>query len=128
LEWSDTVYGDNGDRIQRRRIFPTLSGEAIGAPGKRIQMNRIEIEMATGLGTASGDGYDPEIYLEVSTDGGHSWTGMETVKIGNAGEFDLKVECYHCATFRRATFRLTQTDPVLSNITSAAVEIQEAGW
>lgn len=129
LEWDWDLNEDNGEVIQRRRVYPPFTSKTLGLPaGKRLQMNRVEIEMATGLGTAAGAGFDPEIDIEISTDSGHSFETLNTVSIGQAGEFDLKVEAYHTKTFRRATVRTTQTSPVLSSMTAAAIDVKLAGF
>lgn len=128
LEWDWNENTDNGDVLQRKRIFPPVTGEMMGVPGKRLQMSRIELEMAAGVGTATGEGYDPEIIIEVSTDGGHSWERLENAHLGKAGEFDQKVEAYHLKQFRRLVIRTTQTDPVLSSITAAAIDLKAGGY
>jgi len=128
LEWDLDVNDDNGDTIQRRRILPTIDGDALGSPGKRILMSRFELLMQVGVGLATGQGSDPIIMVEISTDGGHSFSTIQNLRFGRAGDFLTKVEAYHMASFYSATVRITQSDPVLSNIRGAAIDLDLAGF
>ena len=128
LEWDLDLNEDNGDVIQRRRILPRIDGAMLGEPGKRVQMSRFELLMQKGVGLATGQGEDPIIMVELSFDGGESWQTIQNLRFGRAGQFMQKVEAYAMDTFYEMTVRTTQTDPVLSNIRSAAIDLQLAGY
>jgi hypothetical protein len=128
LEWDMSAQDDNGDVLQRRRILPPISGATLGSDGKRVLMSRLELLMQVGLGLATGQGSDPIIMIEMSMDGGHSWETIQNLRFGRAGDFLTKVEAYHMESFYNATVRITQSDPVFSNIRSAAIDLQLAGY
>lgn len=67
------TYTNAGDVIQRRRVMSSINGKLVGAPGKRVQMSRFELIMEKGVGLITGQGEDPLIMIEYSTDGGKSW-------------------------------------------------------
>ena len=125
-EWDFNTYTDNDLVVQRQRILPVFSGERIKAPGKRIQISRFELLMERGVGNI--DQPDPVVMVEISSDGGRSWSTMGNLKVGQAGEFLKKIEYYHITSFYEATFRITTSDPNFFSIRSAAADIRTAGY
>lgn len=128
LEWDLDVNDDNGTTIQRRRVLPPINGSTLGSPGKRILMSRFELLMQKGIGLATGQGSDPIIMIEISTDGGQSFSTIQNLRFGEAGDFLIKVEAYLMASFYDATIRITQSDPVLSSIRGGAIDLKLAGY
>lgn len=125
-EWDIDTFTDDSQVIQRQRILPVISGERIKAPGKRLQMSRVELLMERGVGNA--DQTDPIVMVEVSMDGGRSWETIKYLSVGQAGEFLTKIEYYHIESFYEATVRITTSDPNFFSIRAAAIDIKLAGY
>jgi hypothetical protein len=124
--WDLETYQNDGEVMERRRTFPPISGSSLGAAGRRLQMSKIEIKMEKGVGLISGQGDDPQIIVEISTDG-HTYMEIGRPKIGRLGDFSLKVEAFALVTFYDLTVRLTVTDPVFCSIHAIDIDIKEAG-
>jgi len=125
-EWDFDTYTDNSQVIQRQRVLPTIAGERLKAPGKRIQMSRFELIMERGVGNT--DQPDPVVMVEMSMDGGRSWEVLKHLHVGRAGEFLTKIEYYHVESFYEATARITTSDPNFFSIRSAAIDVRLAGY
>ncbi len=76
-------YPDNaGEPITRER-----TGKDFFDPGYRqMQINKIQVDIAPGIGNASGIYSDPKIYLSISKDGGHSFGNRQPASIGKIGK------------------------------------------
>lgn len=101
------TYTDNGDAIRRERTTQTISAE-----GDRLFFSRLVIDMETGVGLATGQGSDPEVMLEYSDDGGHTWSNIKIGKIGKTGEYARVVRFGPTGQSRNRVWRLSMTDPV----------------
>jgi hypothetical protein len=111
------TYTDNGDEIRRVRTAPHLSGSQ-----KRIQYNSFELDLETGVGLISGQGSDPDIMLDYSDDGGHTWSNIKTRKIGKMGKRNTRVIWRRLGESRDRVFRISISDPVKVNLIGAEFE------
>jgi hypothetical protein len=127
LELSLDAFDLNGSVLQRRRVMASINGEKLGARGKRVQMSRFELILENGVGLISGQGEDPRIQVEFSTDGARSWQQGDWVRVGRLGETDVKVEWWELVSFYDLIIRITTTDPVAYNIYSGVIDIRLAG-
>lgn len=118
------TFTDNGAAIVRTRDTAPLHGGIFGAPGKRVEMNRFELIMETGIGLLSGQGQDPKIVLSFSDDGGRTFTTVGAGTIGKLGEFQHKVEWFALGSFYERVIRLQISDPIFITIYSAAADIE----
>lgn len=125
-EWDLNTYSDAGEPIIRIRDTGPLTGEAIGVPGRRVEMNAFSLIMETGVGLLSGQGSSPTISLQVSDDGGKSWSTEMWVSVGKSGEFQQEVRWNALGSFYERTLRIKCSDPVFYCIHSASAEL-EAG-
>ncbi|TVM02752.1 MAG: hypothetical protein CV087_08795 [Candidatus Brocadia sp. WS118] len=123
-ELSDSVYTENGDPIIRIRDTAPIHGGLIkGAIGKSIEMNRFELILETGVGVLSGQGFNPEIMLSFSDDGGKTFCAEMFGTIGRLGEFQYKVEWFALGSFYSRIIRIRTSDPVYYSIHSASADI-----
>ncbi len=120
------TYTDNGNPIIRTRDSAPLHGGLLSpqASGKRIEMNRLEFFVETGVGLISGQGSNPVIMLSFSDDGGHTFSTEMWGTIGKMGEFQYKVEWFALGSFDTRIFRIRTSDPVSYQIYSAAADIE----
>lgn len=121
------AYDNDGEIMQRIRTSGSIHGGLAGALGKRVQMSRLEVIMEMGVGTISGQGEDPRVMIEASTDGGKSFGAGEWMRIGRLGETNVRAEWFSMMSFYDLIVRLTITDPVPITIQSAAIDARLAG-
>lgn len=122
------TYLNNSETIQRVRAMSSINGKVLGRQGARVQVSRMELIMEKGEGLITGQGENPQVMLEMSYDGGNTWTQEGWARMGRLGERTLKVKFDFIKSFYDAIPRLTITDPVACSIYSATVDIKLAGW
>lgn len=127
-ELDSNTYTNNGEIIQRIRTLSSLHGGLLGKPSGRVQMSKLRLELHTGGGLISGQGEDPRIRVEYSTDGGRSFKGGTWARIGREGQNIIKAEWHSHISFYDLIIRLVITDPVYCSLHSASVDVRFAGW
>ena len=128
VEWDFDVFTDTGQTIIRQRTGKVISGEAIGKDRARLLMRWFELLCQTGLGLADVQGQDPEVMLELSFDGGHTFSVQRFIKIGRAGQTTGRVRMDIMASFYDAVPRITFSDPIFFSIQGASVDIEGYGF
>ena len=123
-EWDIDTYTDAGDTIVRVRDTGPLHGELLGAAGKRVEMDRFELIMETGVGLVSGQGSDPVVMLQVSDDGGKTFSTERWGKVGKLGQYKWKIEWHALGSFFERIVRLKMSDPVFFSIHSASADLR----
>jgi len=122
-----STYDQGGSTWRRRRVIGSVNGDAFKQKGKRVKIKRMEFLLETGVGLSTGQGSDPKIMLEYSTDGGRSWKTGSWLRIGRQGETNVRAEWFTIKSFYDMMVRLTTSDPVALNLYSAAVDIKLSG-
>ena len=117
------AYTENGSVIERIRDTGPLHGGQIGAPGKKIEMDRFELIMETGVGLISGQGSDPVVMLQVSDDGGDTFSTEMWGKVGKMNKYTI-VEWHALGSFYERIIRVKTSDPVFYSIHSAAADLR----
>lgn len=82
-------YGTNdGEQIRRERIVPYFTSKTY----KRVQIDRIEIDFRSGIGTETGtlDEQDPKAYISVSKNAGESFVNERSAPLGRVGEYSKR--------------------------------------
>lgn len=123
-EWDLDTHDDLGEAIIRIRDTAPLHGEILGVPGKRIEMNAFELVMETGVGTATGQGLDPVVSLQVSDDGGKTFSTEMWEKVGTMGAFQTGVRWTQLGSFHERILRVRASDPVFYSIHSATADLE----
>ena len=115
----DSVFKDGENPITRLRTFPHLSGEM-----NRIFCSKLEIDMETGVGLDGGvQGSDPQVMLDWSNDGGHTWSNELWKSAGAIGEYKKRIMWRRLGSFRDRVFRMKITDPVKVTLIDAHIEV-----
>jgi hypothetical protein len=127
-EWSLSTFDDLGAAQVKERILAPIDGSLAGAPGKRLMMNRFELIMQTGVGTATGQGSNPVVMFSLSPDGGETWGAEYQVSIGQGGRYQTRVEWYHIESFYSGVIKIRFTDPVFVGMFSATIDLDLAGY
>lgn len=120
--YNDGTYEDNGVEITRLRSTPHMSSE-----NKRIFISRLWLDMEIGVGLLTGQGSDPEIMLDWSDDGGHTWSSEKWKKIGKMGNYSARVFWNRLGSFRDRIFRFKITDPVKVTLIGAYIDANVGG-
>lgn len=99
------VYTDNGNILPAIRQCPHIS------TGNVWQFfHKLWIDMQTGVGLNAGS--DPQLLLEWSDDGGHSFPNRLLVSMGKIGERRARANFRRLGKSRDRVWRVTITDPV----------------
>jgi hypothetical protein len=93
---------------------------------KRIFVNRLELDVQSGVGLNSGQGLDPHWVLDWSKDGGRTWSVLKIAQsIGKKGEYRKRLRWMKIGAARQWIFRLTSTDPVRRVIIGTYLDLDE---
>ena len=131
-QMSDAAFTDcgtdaGGAQVQRAivrdRICPYLWDG-----NKRLIFNRLEIEMARGVGADGGGlGTDPQVIIRWSNDGGNTWSPEQQVSAGALGNYGQRVILNRLGSGRDRVFWIRCTDPVYWGLVAAMLDLQECG-
>ena len=100
------VYTDNGVTIAR---------EFIGRHNKAgnwITISQLWLEMEAGIGLVSGQGVNPQVMMQISRDGGHTWGGEVWAGFGRIGEYRVRAIWNRLGIAKDWLFKFRITDPV----------------
>jgi hypothetical protein len=79
--------------------------------------------MEAGVGLVSGQGSNPVILLEISKDGGHTWSQPHPASLGAIGEYKKRAIWNRLGQARDWLFRFTVTDPVKTVFVAAWAKV-----
>lgn len=111
------VYTDDGAPILRLRR--TTSTEAMQ---QRLFYSALQIDMETGVGTATGQGAAPLLMLRYSSDGGHTWGPERTATVGGVGQYDARARFTRLGSGRNRVWEISMSDPVKFAVFGAVLE------
>lgn len=108
------VYTDNGATIRRMRRVPIPK---LTDANYWIFLREFELFMDTGIGLSVAEGapgYDPQVLLRISRDGGQTWGHEISIAAGKLGEYFERVLKKQLGRFRDGfgVIELVFTDPV----------------
>lgn len=113
------TYKDNGEVIPRIR-----AAQVIHKDRRRLFFNLLEIEFEAGVGLVTGQGSDPQVMLEWSDDGGHTWSNEHWVTIGKIGAYKNRARWKRMGRSRNRIYRVTVTDPVKTVMIGAYLDVE----
>ena len=113
------TYTDNGAPIKRMVVT-----KHINDGGNLMAISEILLDMETGVGLQSGQGSNPQLMMEVSTDGGRTWTQQRWTSIGTIGTYLARANYRRVGFGRDFVFRFTMTDPVKFTIMRGSLAIK----
>lgn len=115
------VYDEAGDRLRSE-----IRVKVNATRGNRYRHNRLQVEMQAGVGLRTGQGSDPQVMLDYSDDGGHTFGAEHWRGLGGLGQYKYRTVWWRLGMSRDRVYRLAITDPVLRVLLSADLEVQEA--
>lgn len=83
-----SIYDDNGNPKRWMRTCPHIADDL-----EYIFYDRLQIDMETGVGLSGSPGIqdtDPQVMLQWSDDGGHTWSNEHWVPAGKIGEYKAR--------------------------------------
>ena len=110
LDYND----DAGNPQVRERTAMHIQDEK-----RNITMDSFELDIEVGQGLTTGQGSDPQIMLQVSKDGGETWSDERWKSIGKKGKYNKRVIWRRLGIGRDIVFRVRVTDPVFFQINEA---------
>lgn len=115
----DTVGVEaDGSAMRRVRIPPALQAK----DGGRLYVDRFEVGIEPGVGTATGQGANPVAALRISRDNAKTWGNERTRPIGRLGETKKRVFWTRNGSSDTSWVpEIVITDPVPTRIVSASI-------
>lgn len=109
------TYTEFGDPSLMLAVFPPIYPN-----GKNTSLPCFEVDMETGVGLSTGQGSDPQVMLEYSTDGGRTYSAPQQWRtMGAIGAYQTRLQWRELGSAFHWTFKLSVTDPVKRTITGA---------
>lgn len=120
------TFDENGSLVERFRDTGPIHGELLGGPGKRVEMNRFELIMETGVGrlpNTSDNRENPYIMLSFSDDGGDTFSTEMWGTVGKMSKY-TKVQWHGLGSFYERIIRVKVSDPNFWSIHSANADME----
>ena len=93
---------------------------------KRTAQHSLQLNCESGVGTNLGQGQDPQVVLDWSDDGGHTWSNEHWASMGKIGQYYRRViwrRLGMTTKLRDRVYRVSGTDPVKIAIMGAELII-----
>jgi hypothetical protein len=118
-ELSTTTYTDNGTTITR-----VITTAPVHFNNENLSIYNMRIDIESGQGLLSGQGSDPQMMLQVSYNGGHTFGDEIWRSAGATGEYFRRVHWSRLGMSRSPVFKVTMTDPIKWIILGAFADIE----
>ena len=114
----EDTYTEFGNQMIGFAAAPPIHGERA-----RIFHRRIELDVESGVGIASGQGSDPQIMLDYSDDGGRTYSSRQMWRsMGRGGQYRKRLRWLRMGQSRSRIYRVSISDPVRRTIIAAHVD------
>lgn len=117
-QFSDAVYDENGDTIERERITQMQHVD-----GKSFTTHKLILDVEAGVGLTTGQGEDPQMMMQYSDDGGKTWSSELWRSMGRIGEYRHRVEWDGLGESTGRIYKFRVTDPVKTVIIAGYAEV-----
>jgi hypothetical protein len=107
FEEDENEYTDNGVPMISRRL-----GYHISNNEDRLSLREVQFELEGGVGTQTGQGFNPQAQLRISTDYGHTYGPQLTSDIGKVGGYLQRCIFRRLGYGRDFVLDFSITDPV----------------
>jgi hypothetical protein len=112
-------YTDNDATIIREVV-----GRHIFNDYERRSVLELQVDFEEGTGLTTGQGVNPQVMLQISKDGGHTWGNELWTTIGAMGAYATRAIWRRLGIARDWVFKLRISDPVKVVIIGAGIKIQ----
>lgn len=111
---------DDGKNIVRLRSSPHVT-----AGLKEVFCKSFQLDMEIGVGLDGGVlGSDPQVMMDFSDDGGHTFKNENWKSAGKIGEYAARVIWRRLGKFRNRVFRIRISDPVKVTLQGAELDVE----
>lgn len=114
----DTPLTDRGTHIRR-----IVQSDNMDFDRRKNRVHNLEVKCEAGVGLTSGQGSDPQMWLELSKDSANTWGTPRWRTPGKLGKYKNRMFWSSCGSARQLTMRLTTTDPAKWVIHGARLDI-----
>ena len=118
----ESAFDEDGEPME----FEIVSRHILN-DGDHLTMHGIQIDVETGVGTATGQGADPHCILSISKDHGKTWIMERHPSLGRVGEYKRRASEDRFGMARDFAVKFRITDPVPRRVTGAFL-IAEQGY
>lgn len=101
------VHDDDGDSIVRERTTSVVATDVT----RRLRHYALELVVEGGNGLVTGQGSDPQVAVDWSDDGGHTWSNVRAATSGGVGEYGKRILLNHLGMARQRIYRVRVSDP-----------------
>ncbi len=119
---NSTTYKDGTDYIIRERTSSTI---ASNGSRKNLIHRKLELEFEMGTGLVTGQGSDPQVTLDWSDDGGHTWSNARSRSAGGIGQYNKRIIFTGLGMSRNRIYRVRVSDPVKWVLIEGYVDVEE---
>lgn len=116
--FSQTARTDDGVAIVRKFSSPFLHQFT-----NFISVNSAYLHGEFGHGVTTGQGSDPQIMMQYSGDGGHTWSNEMWQPLGAIGNYNQRVSWHALGTERNWQFEFTISDPIEFTIAEFGIDM-----
>lgn len=108
-----TFCDDAGNPIRFLRRSTIISKEL-----ERMSLDRLIVDGEVGIGPipplldGAGNARDPQMMVRWSNNAAKTWSNINTVNFGQAGNYEVRPMVSRLGSFRQRVFELTATDPI----------------
>lgn len=123
-EIDPSFLDDAGDVLRWEATSPPVPSEN----NELIRHNFIRIDIEPGVGLESGQGSDPQIWLEWSDEDGARFSNKHLLSIGKSGETKKRVYKRRLGLARSRIYRISGSDPVKTAILGGYLDVTGGRW
>ncbi len=106
-------------------IIGTLVSPPLHSDRKRVFMSRFELDMEAGTGNDNSPGDDPQVMMDWSGDGGHTFNiPQKWNALGKLGQYRQRLRWLRMGQARQRVIRVSISDPVKRTIIAASGDIE----
>lgn len=123
-EMSPDTFAEGDDPLVMTVQTPPIHGDP-----QRLQIGRVFLQIIPGVGLATGEDQDitPEIMVQWSDNGGHTWSSEERIPLGALGDYDKRgvpLSRQGTTTVHGRTYRFSISAAVARAFIGASVEAE----
>lgn len=119
FELDVNTFTDNTEKIIR-----VLTTSPVHAENNLISLYNFRVDIEPGQGLSNGQGSDPTVIIEISRNGGHSFSNKLYRSAGKIGEYFRRVEVSRLGASRNFVIQLTMSDPIRWTVIGAYAELE----
>ena len=120
-KFNENYYYDDTAPISCIRTSPHVSKDL-----ETLFLHAFQLDFEAGVGLDGiAQGTDPQVMIQYSKDGGHSWSEEMWVSLGKIGEKKRRAILRRLGKFRDLVMRVKITDPVRRVLIGADLKVEE---